>query len=160
MDRNKLHAPKRDFKIRGRGNFEVMSREDMKRHKIQDIIPSTKAKPVVEKPQTAAPVNNSRGVYIDAVKAPTLSSNTKVTIAPPKIDEVALEKTKMKLEESLNDITEASYESLPNTELSKKVEPPKQVESTKIEEPKGLNSTTPPKELKKDKKTKKKFLFW
>ena len=119
MDRNKLHAPKRDFKIRGRGNFEGMSREDMKRHKIQDIIPSTKAKPVVEKPQAAAPVNNSRGVYIDAVKAPTLSSNTKVTIAPPK-----------------------------------------QVESTKIEEPKGLNSTTPPKELKKDKKTKKKFLFW
>ena len=93
MDRNKLHAPKRDFKIRGRGNFEVMSREDMKRHKIQDIIPSTKAKPVVEKPQAAAPVNNSRGVYIDAVKAPTLSSNTKVTIAPPKIDEVALEKS-------------------------------------------------------------------
>ena len=84
MDRNKLHAPKRDFKIRGRGNFEVMSREDMKRHKIQDIIPSAKAKPVVEKPQAAAPVNNSRGVYIDAVKAPTLSSNTKVTIAPPK----------------------------------------------------------------------------
>ena len=110
MDRNKLHAPKRDFKIRGRGNFEVMSREDMKRHKIQDIIPSTKAKPVVEKPQTVAPVNNSRGVYIDAVKAPTFNSNTKVTIAPPK-----------------------------------------QVESTKIEEPK---------ELKKDKKTKKKFLFW
>ena len=160
MDRNKLHAPKRDFKIRGRGNFEVMSREDMKRHKIQDIIPSAKAKPVVEKPQAAAPVNNSRGVYIDAVKAPTLSSNTKVTIAPPKIDEVALEKTKMKLEESLNDITETSYGPLPNAELSKKVEPPKQVESTKIEEPKGLNSTTPPKELKKDKKTKKKFLFW
>ena len=160
MDRNKLHAPKRDFKIRGRGNFEVMSREDMKRHKIQDIIPSAKAKPVVEKPQAAAPVNNSRGVYIDAVKEPTLSSNTKVTIAPPKIDEVALEKTKMKLEESLNDITETSYRPLPNTELSKKVEPPKQVESTKIEEPKGLNSTTPPKELKKDKKTKKKFLFW
>ena len=160
MDRNKLHAPKRDFKIRGRGNFEVMSREDMKRHKIQDIIPSAKAKPVVEKPQAAAPVNNSRGVYIDAVKAPTLSSNTKVTIAPPKIDEVALEKTKMKLEESLNDITETSYRPLPNTELSKKVEPPKQVKSTKIEEPKGLNSTTPPKELKKDKKTKKKFLFW
>ena len=51
MDRNKLHAPKRDFKIRGRGNFEVMSREDMKRHKIQDIIPSAKAKPVVEKPK-------------------------------------------------------------------------------------------------------------
>ena len=151
MDRNKLHAPKRDFKIRGRGNFEVMSREDMKRHKIQDIIPSAKAKPVVEKPQAAAPVNNSRGVYIDAVKAPTLSSNTKVTIAPPKIDEVALEKTKMKLEESLNDITETSYGSLPNTELSKKVEPSKQVKSTKIEEPK---------ELKKDKKTKKKFLFW
>ena len=145
MDRNKLHAPKRDFKIRGRGNFEVMSREDMKRHKIQDIIPSAKAKPVVEKPQAAAPVNNSRGVYIDAVKAPTLSSNTKVTIAPPKIDEVALEKTKMKLEESLNDITETSYGPLPNAEPSKKVEP------TKIEEPKGL---------KKDKKTKKKFLFW
>ena len=137
MDRNKLHAPKRDFKIRGRGNFEVMSREDMKRHKIQDIIPNTKAKPVVEKPQAPAPVNNSRGVYIDAVKAPTLSSNTKVTIAPPKIDEVALEKTKMKLEESLNDITETSYGSLPKTELSKKVEPPKQVEPTKIEEPKG-----------------------
>ena len=57
----------------------------------------------------------------------------------------------MKLEESLNDITETSYRPLPNTELSKKVEPPKQVESTKIEEPK---------ELKKDKKTKKKFLFW
>ena len=76
--------------------------------------PSPAPKPVSAPPPTpevgrkVAPItssmNTSKGVYIDNIKKPTLNNNTRLSIAPPKIDEVKAEVAKAKFEESLVDL--------------------------------------------------------
>ena len=95
--------------------------------------PHVEPTPRAEKPATpltppvplTPPMNPSRGVYVDTVKNPTLSSNARVEIAPPSVDAVKNEQFKNEFAQSLKNETnvEEKSENLKlNTDRNVKVE--------------------------------------
>ena len=118
MDRQKITVPDRNFSVpernytvHARGDFIAKPRTAAKpTNSVDSITPAQAAPPPTpEVGRKVAPItssmNTSKGVYIDNIKKPTLNNNTRVSIAPPKIDEVKAEVAKAKFEESLVDLT-------------------------------------------------------
>ena len=146
-DRN-FSVPKRNYTVHARGDFIAKPRTAAKPTNSVDSITPAQAAPMVNQPvlQTApaksapapkpvsappptpevgrkvAPItssmNTSKGVYIDNIKKPTLNNNTRVSIAPPKIDEVKAEVAKAKFEESLVDLV-TNEEVIKNEKIAK-----------------------------------------
>ena len=106
--------------------------------------PHVEPTPRAEKPATpltppvplTPPMNPSRGVYVDTVKKPTLSSNARVEIASPSVDAVKNEQFKSEFAQSLKNETNVEEKS----------------ENLKSNTGKDVKAAKPAK--------KKKFLFW
>ena len=106
--------------------------------------PHVEPTPRAEKPATpltppvplTPPMDPSRGVYMDTVKKPTLSSNARVEIASPSVDAVKSEQFKSEFAQSLKNETNVEEKS----------------ENLKSNTGKDVKAAKPAK--------KKKFLFW
>lgn len=145
MSRQRLRIPTRNFKIRGRRTAGVQSREEIRRNreaaKPEVVVEPVKVEPVMDPPVKPTPpaaprMNPSRGVYMDTVKKPTLSSNARVEIASPSVDTVKNEQFKNEFAQSLKN--EANVE--------------EKAENLKSNTSKDVKAEKPAK--------KKKFLFW
>ena len=159
MDRQKItvpdrnfSVPKRNYTVHARGDFIAKPRTAAKpTNSVDSITPAQAAPPPTpEVGRKVAPItssmNTSKGVYIDNIKKPTLNNNTRVSIAPPKIDEVKAEVAKAKFEESLVDLV-TNEEVIKNEKIAKNEKPIK-------------NEKPAPTKAVKVAKKKKKFLFW
>lgn len=159
MDRQKITVPDRNFSVpernytvHARGEFIAKPRTAAKpTNSVDSITPAQAAPPPTpEVGRKVAPItssmNTSKGVYIDNIKKPTLNNNTRVSIAPPKIDEVKAEVAKAKFEESLVDLV-TNEEVIKNEKIAKNEKPIK-------------NEKPAPTKAVKVAKKKKKFLFW